>query len=82
MNAKGIRESNPRFLKTAQRMTLKKKKNKKPKNPKNLKSTKPQLKYFDPLNNTVRKTKRLKQKATSQNCKQYTTKGNPHKPHR
>lgn len=66
MNAKGIRESNPRFLKTAQRMTFKKKKQ--------LKSTKPQLKYFDPLNNTVRKTKRLKQKATSQNCKQYTTK--------
>lgn len=26
MNAKGIRESNPRFLKTAQRMTFKKKK--------------------------------------------------------
>lgn len=28
MNAKGIRESNPRFLKTAQRMTFKKKKTK------------------------------------------------------
>lgn len=35
MNAKGIRESNPRFLKTAQRMTFKKKKKtKKPKKPK------------------------------------------------
>ena len=42
----------------------------------NLKSTKPQLEYFDPLNNTVRKTESLKQKATSQNCKQYTTKRN------
>lgn len=42
----------------------------------NLKSTKPQLEYFDPLNNTVGKTESLKQKATSQNCKQYTTKRN------
>lgn len=31
MNAKGIRESNPRFLKTAQRMTFKKKKKQKTK---------------------------------------------------
>lgn len=32
MNAKGIRESNPRFLKTAQRMTFKKQNKTKPKN--------------------------------------------------
>lgn len=74
MNAKGIRVKTQVFEDSTEN-DLKKNKN-------NLKSTKPQLKYFDPLNNTVRKTKSLKQKATSQNCKQYTTKRNetPTKP--
>lgn len=48
---------------------------------KNLKSTKPQLKCFDPVNNTVRKTKRaFKTECYLSKCKQYTKK-KKQKPH-